>query len=155
MNKISILLFVTLLLVTSVASGSTGSLEPADTSNKPWQLKKSDFLKKYGTDDASNNLIRYWFNKRHPLKTATIGSGAVVALTAVPLANALNSGSAWGFGLILLLGGAIISAGIVFLISFPRFISFSRKRLFHLLADLKKGKPLPTKYQKKMPRKFN
>lgn len=121
-----------------------------DTLHRPWQLKQSEFLKKYGTDYTTGRLIRYWFNKRQTLKTETIGSGAVAAVVVIPLMKAVNSGSGWAFGLILLLGGTITAASVIFLVSFPRFISFSRKKLFVLLDGLTNGKPLPRKYQKRL-----
>lgn len=128
----------------------TTNIPSTDTLGKPWQLKKSAFLSKYGTDYTSSTLIRYWLNKRKALKWGTIIGGGAAALVAVPFISVLNTGSAWAFVTILYLGGAITIAGILFLISLPRFIFSSRKKLFLLLQDIKNGKPVPKKYQKKL-----
>jgi len=147
-NKVIVFLAVALIAMKSATAANSFCL--TDTTSKPWQFKKSAFLSKYGTDYTSSTLIRYWLNKRKALKWGTIIGGGGAALVAVPFVSVLNSGSAWAFAPILYLGGAITIAGILFLVSFPRFIFSSRKKLFLLLQDIKNGKPIPKKYQKKL-----
>src|SRR5437762_1610693 len=47
----------------------------SDTSHKPWSISEERFIQKFGNDDISKVLVKYWFSNRTSVQL-------IIALTA-------------------------------------------------------------------------
>lgn len=115
---------------------------PADTSARPWHLSKPEFLKRYGDDDTSRALIRYWYNERNVLSYLTTASVLTVAGGGIGILATQNSSTLpdiASLAYVLLMGIGTIA----FIPFFTGLLFRSRKKLWRLIDKYKKGEGLP------------
>lgn len=129
----------------------------SDTSTLPkkeFKLNKKEFLAKYGTDDTSTALIRYWFLSRSLNNLLVFGSGAVFAASGTGLTisllqsppGELNTAA----GGQILLGIVAVASGLILVASGYSLIKWSRKKLLQILKSYQSNQPLPDKIQKEL-----
>jgi hypothetical protein len=122
-----------------------------DTSQIPQthSLNRQQFLTNYGTDDTSSALINYWFGRRSASKYMSIVGTVTVGLGTISL-NSVKSDSLGGLFSKGVFALAIVTGVIILLLSFTRFLLFSRKKLLRALKDYHNGKPLSKKLKNKI-----
>jgi hypothetical protein len=130
-------------------SGASASF-PVDSSlSKPYKLSQKAFLKKYGTDDSSRALIRYYFNKRNWLRNAALVYAAL-ACTGYLILNAIVTQTSGDEDRVVngkgVFAAVLVSAfGLAAPIVAYRWLRTSRKRLFKMLNDYRMDKSIPKK----------
>lgn len=149
MQKFVFSFLLLLFILPKNSFGATGD-QTGDTSyNKSHKLSQQEFLDKYGRDDSSRALIKYYFQKRNAAKWVLFygaGTGAVSAIAyALTWAGA---GSATGLGaifvIIIVLSG--LFTGAIFALTGLLFLlTYSRKKLFRLLKNYHRGNGIPKK----------
>lgn len=148
MKRRVVILSALLLLLINTASGN---FNPTDTSNKPWRIKESAFIEKYGENEKAKTFIIGWFSKRHVFTALSILSGAGTVGLAVSIREpSQNSRDAYA-GLIV--AGLIFGVAAGTLITIGFFIpvlTHSRKKLYRLLEKHKNGEQLPKRYRKQL-----
>lgn len=127
---------------------ATTSFTVADTFPTSHHLSQQQFLEKYGTDDTSRALIRFYFrrNKIFKLNTLIFGTAGLVAgivfdrfiVNGTPARGGILVGLAIG----ITLGLFIYMCAIVTAFSVFYWVRFSRKNLLKQLRKYKSGKPL-------------
>jgi len=141
--------FLLLLLIIFFVQSGRASLLFHDSIiyRKPYKLSEQQFLDKYGRDDSSRALIRYFFERRKASgKTflisaiSTAGFGLLFGLVVMDSRN--NSGlQGLATGLLLLGGG--VAAGLTALFSGAVWLKSSRRHLFKLICNYNAGKKIP------------
>ncbi|NOT50297.1 MAG: hypothetical protein HOP10_03360 [Chitinophagaceae bacterium] len=146
MRKRSIVLSLSMMWMMSTASAN---FIPADTTTRPWRMNEKGFLKKFEGNDTVSFLVKRWFSNRRTFSTLTVIGAAGTTLSAVIVAagsQGTNSGYA---GLIIAAAAFLGFCSLVFAIGFFIPLLFhSKKRLYHVIVDYQKGKPLPKRYRK-------
>jgi hypothetical protein len=142
------LLYAVIFLLSSFHALATFSKNDTSHTGKPYKISKQKFLARYGKDDSSRALIRYYFSKRKGLRnsallyTALAGAGYLILNAIVTQASGRDV-AVTGTGVFaVLLGTALALAAPI--VAY-RWLRTSRKRLFSMLTDYKMGMPIPEK----------
>jgi hypothetical protein len=98
-------------------------------------------LDRYGTDDTSRAMIKYWFVRRLGSQYLSM-AGPVIAGAGKIAFDSVGSDSWVAFFVHGVYALLILDGVIIFLFCFARFLFFSRKRLLRLLNAYHNGKPL-------------
>lgn len=129
----------------------------SDTSTVPkkeFKLNKKEFLAKYGTDDTSIALIRYWFLSRSLNNLLVFGSGTVFAASGTGLTISLLQSPPGEFngavGGQIFLGIVAGISGFILISAGYYLIKWSRKKLLQVLRNHQSNQPLPVTIQKKL-----
>ena len=120
-----------------------------DTTNskKEFKLNKKEFLEKYGKDDSSSALIKFFFQKRKlgAIGAFTNGPFASFFITAAVVAGSSNSNND-GRKAVLIASYAFLALTVTFLVlSIVMLIKHTRKELLMQLHNYNAGQAIPKK----------
>ena len=147
--NIRILIFSLFILISFNKVNGTVHISVPDTTAKPWRMKQSAFIEKYGTNEQTKAFIIRWFSKRFLFTSLSGLSGALTA-GQVPLALTAGkpSGEASNIAIGAVLGFALSSI-ITIVLLIPVF-TYSRKKLYQLLEKHKNGEKIPKRFRKQL-----
>jgi hypothetical protein len=135
--------------VASVPVDSDSTIRPTGA-----RLSQQEFLDRYGTDDTSRALIRYYFSRNKTFKRSTIISGGVGLLSLVVFDSVVAKGEPSRGGALAALGMGIVLLSVIFVSAFVvlfgigMWLIFSRRSLFKQLQKHKAGGPLPKRVRR-------
>lgn len=140
--------------ITSISIGfltqpveATRPLNDSAQIKKLYKLSEEEFLNKYGKDDSSRALIRYYFQRRKAFKKAGLISAGIAGVSGILFQVLIMDSSggsalgslALGFSLMLSLWGF----GIATLFLIVKWLKMSRRYLFKLIKKYNAGKGIP------------
>lgn len=135
--KLIISCFILLFFAISARASDTAT-------TKPWNMKKSEYLEKFGHDSTSRAVINMWFQKRKNsvIKLSTV----VLPIIAAAVSNAIIAAT-MSEGVIILpayifIFGQIADLPILAIGAGQQFF-FSKKHLYKVLTSYEKTKTLP------------
>lgn len=120
---------------------------------KEFHLSQQQFLEKYGNDDTSRALIRYYFRRTIGAKRNTIIFGSAGLLSSIAFDRLIVNGTPSreplvGIGFVLFLGLMIYVSAIIVLLSILIWILFSKKTLMKQLQKYRTGTPMPNRIKR-------
>lgn len=145
--KMKSAIFVLTLFICTYSKATISAVPNIDSLKKPWHINQEQFIEKYGKDDSSRALIRYYFQRRKAFKKAGLISASIAGVSGIlfqllimdsTVGSALGS-LALGIPLMLLLWGF----GIATLFLIVKWLKMSRRYLFKLIKKYNAGKGIP------------
>lgn len=121
-----------------------------DTLSKPWRIKESAFLEKYGDSEKTKKFIRGWFTTRHVFTALSAVTGISTAGLALSLVSSAGSNSsAAGFYELAIVLGVTLGVFITGVFLIP-LLTHSRKKLYRILEKHKNGQEIPKKFKRQL-----
>lgn len=143
-----------LLFFFNASSGYAASFPRVDSAiqpRKPHKLNQQQFLDRYGTDDSSRALIRYYFPRHQTNAVLAVYSGGAMVLAGALAAFVLltTNFDLLTFLIVVALGAAAYVAALLFVITGIFLLINSRRRLYKFIQNYHNGKGLPRRIGRK------
>jgi hypothetical protein len=140
------ILFIVLTVIISVTASANKQVFAIDSSKKPYDLSEQEFLSKYGNDDTSRALIRYYFQrKKVSAKTGLIAGGTAGGLGILAFIYSQNDNGLDNLGTAILLGIGIVTFAFIGVLSAAIYLKTSKKSLYKLIRGYHAGRKIPKK----------